>query len=42
MNTVPEPVTYSSYLHLDELLAAQHPATEQHDELLFVIIHQVY
>ncbi|HJQ42554.1 MAG TPA: tryptophan 2,3-dioxygenase family protein [Jatrophihabitantaceae bacterium] len=37
-----EPVTYSSYLRLDDLLACQSPATEQHDELLFVIIHQVY
>jgi tryptophan 2,3-dioxygenase len=35
-------VTYSSYLSLEELLNAQHPATEVHDELLFVIIHQVY
>ncbi|MDT4939385.1 MAG: tryptophan 2,3-dioxygenase [Pseudonocardiales bacterium] len=35
-------VTYSSYLRLDELLACQSPATDQHDELLFVIIHQVY
>jgi tryptophan 2,3-dioxygenase len=37
-----ESVTYSSYLRLDELLACQTPLTEQHDELLFVIIHQVY
>ena len=36
------PVTYSSYLRLDDLLACQSPATDQHDELLFVIIHQVY
>ena len=35
-------VTYASYLSLDQLLNAQHPATEEHDELLFVIIHQVY
>jgi tryptophan 2,3-dioxygenase len=35
-------VTYSSYLSLDELLSCQHPATDSHDELLFVIIHQVY
>jgi tryptophan 2,3-dioxygenase len=35
-------VTYSSYLSLDELLSCQHPATDEHDELLFVIIHQVY
>jgi tryptophan 2,3-dioxygenase len=36
------PVTYGSYLRLDDLLSCQSPATEEHDELLFVIIHQVY
>ncbi len=35
-------VTYSSYLRLPELLSCQSPATGEHDELLFVIIHQVY
>ncbi|WP_375503987.1 tryptophan 2,3-dioxygenase [uncultured Jatrophihabitans sp.] len=35
-------LTYSSYLRLDDLLAAQSPRTDEHDELLFVIIHQVY
>src|SRR6059036_2614013 len=35
------PVTYSSYLKLDELLALQSPGPE-HDETLFIIIHQVY
>jgi tryptophan 2,3-dioxygenase len=35
-------LTYSGYLRLDELLSCQSPQTEQHDELLFVIIHQVY
>lgn len=34
--------TYGSYLRLPELLACQSPATDEHDELLFVIIHQVY
>jgi tryptophan 2,3-dioxygenase len=38
----PADLTYGSYLHLDELLAAQRPQTDSHDELLFVIIHQVY
>ena len=33
-------VTYSEYLSLDELLAAQKPRSDRHDELLFVIIHQ--
>jgi tryptophan 2,3-dioxygenase len=36
------PITYASYLCLDELLACQRPATDQHDEMLFVVIHQVY
>ncbi|HEU5267394.1 MAG TPA: tryptophan 2,3-dioxygenase family protein [Jatrophihabitans sp.] len=35
-------LTYGSYLRLPELLACQSPATQEHDELLFVIIHQVY
>jgi tryptophan 2,3-dioxygenase len=38
----PALLTYGSYLRLDELLACQSPQTDQHDELLFVIIHQVY
>jgi tryptophan 2,3-dioxygenase len=44
MTTTSQPpaVTYGSYLHLDELLASQVPLTDEHDELLFVIIHQVY
>ena len=33
-------VTYSSYLDLDRILAAQHPASDAHDELLFIIVHQ--
>jgi tryptophan 2,3-dioxygenase len=37
-------LTYSSYLHLDELLACQVPVSEgpEHDELLFIVVHQVY
>jgi len=35
-------VTYSSYLRLDQLLAAQQPRSSEHDELLFIVIHQVY
>jgi len=37
-------VTYSSYLKLDELLSLQNPRPGEleHDETLFVIIHQVY
>lgn len=33
-------VTYSSYLDLDRILSAQHPVSEAHDELLFIIVHQ--
>jgi len=33
-------MSYGDYLHLDTLLTAQHPLTAQHDELLFIIIHQ--
>jgi tryptophan 2,3-dioxygenase len=37
-------VTYGSYLHIDELLTLQQPRSEgpEHDELLFIVIHQVY
>jgi len=37
-------VTYSNYLKLDQLLSAQTPLSEgpEHDELLFIVIHQVY
>ncbi len=40
--TTAEDLTYDRYLHLDDLLSCQHPLTESHDELLFVIIHQAY
>lgn len=35
-----EAMTYGRYLALDQLLAAQHPLSDRHDELLFIIIHQ--
>jgi tryptophan 2,3-dioxygenase len=35
-------LSYNSYLRLDDLLSAQSPLTGSDDELLFVIIHQVY
>jgi tryptophan 2,3-dioxygenase len=37
-------INYTSYLKVDELLNLQHPQTtpEEHDETLFIIIHQVY
>ncbi len=33
-------MTYADYLDLPRLLAAQHPLSDQHDELLFIVIHQ--
>ncbi|MBT9557612.1 MAG: tryptophan 2,3-dioxygenase [Myxococcales bacterium] len=38
------PLTYASYLRVDELLALQTPLSDgpEHDETLFIIIHQVY
>ena len=37
-------VTYISYLKVDELLQLQQPLSDgpEHDELLFITIHQVY
>jgi tryptophan 2,3-dioxygenase len=35
-------VTYSTYLRLDELLDQQKPLSDEHDEMLFIVIHQVY
>ena len=35
-------LTYGTYLRLDDLLSCQRPLTDVHDEMLFVIIHQVY
>jgi tryptophan 2,3-dioxygenase len=35
-----ESVTYGGYLRLDALLACQDPRTGEHDEMLFVILHQ--
>jgi tryptophan 2,3-dioxygenase len=37
-------VTYNSYLKVDELLELQQPRSDgpEHDELLFIVIHQVY
>jgi tryptophan 2,3-dioxygenase len=37
-------VTYGSYLRIDELLSLQQPRSTgpEHDEMLFIVIHQVY
>jgi tryptophan 2,3-dioxygenase len=38
------PLSYGSYLKIEELLGLQRPLSrpEHHDEMLFIIIHQVY
>ena len=33
-------MNYSKYLHLDEVLNAQQLLSDQHDEMLFIVIHQ--
>jgi tryptophan 2,3-dioxygenase len=37
-------LTYSTYLHLDKLLELQQPRSrpEEHDEMLFIVVHQAY
>ena len=43
-NNFESALTYSSYLAVDELLQLQRPLSEgpEHDELLFIVIHQTY
>jgi tryptophan 2,3-dioxygenase len=36
-----EALSYAQYLHLDKLLGAQTPLSYHHDEMLFIMIHQV-
>ena len=36
----PRSMTYGQYLALGDILAAQHPISSHHDEMLFIIIHQ--
>ena len=35
-------LTYGSYLALEQVLGAQRPRSDEHDEMLFIVIHQVY
>lgn len=35
-------LTYTEYLKIDELLSLNHPQSDEHDEPLFIAIHQVY
>src|SRR5919107_2314216 len=39
MTATPAGMTYADYLHLDDLLSAQQPLSDLHDEMLFIIIH---
>src|SRR5262245_54435701 len=43
-NSADPAVTYDTYLRLDDLLTLQQPRSEgpEHDEMLFIVIHQVY
>ena len=40
MTATPAGMTYADYLKLDQLLSAQQPLSELHDEMLFIVIHQ--
>ena len=40
MTATPAGMTYADYLRLDEVLAAQQPLSDLHDEMLFIVIHQ--
>ncbi len=33
-------MSYGDYLHLDEVLNAQHPLSPNHNEMLFIVQHQ--
>ena len=35
-----EDMSYIDYLHLDEVLGAQHPLSPDHNEMLFIVQHQ--
>ena len=36
----PPEMSYGQYLGLDKLLAAQSPRSGEHDEMVFIVIHQ--
>jgi tryptophan 2,3-dioxygenase len=40
MTATPAGMTYANYLKLDQLLTAQQPLSDLHDEMLFIVIHQ--
>lgn len=33
-------MSYGDYLNLEQILSAQHPQSKEHDEMLFIVIHQ--
>jgi len=34
-------ISYGEYLQLEKLLAAQQPISNQHNEMVFILVHQV-
>jgi tryptophan 2,3-dioxygenase len=40
MTATPAGMTYADYLKLEQLLSAQKPLSDLHDEMLFIVIHQ--
>ncbi|GGG27898.1 tryptophan 2,3-dioxygenase [Lysinibacillus alkalisoli] len=34
-------MTYTDYLHLNDVLACQQPLTDEHDEMLFITVHHI-
>src|SRR5215204_4319299 len=40
MTATPAGMTYADYLALDQLLTAQKPLSDLHEEMLFIVIHQ--
>jgi tryptophan 2,3-dioxygenase len=40
MTDTPASMSYGDYLGLEQLLTAQHPISDHHDEMLFIVIHQ--
>ena len=40
MTATPAGITYADYLKLNQLLSAQQPLSDLHDEMLFIVIHQ--
>ena len=40
--SIDKSLSYTSYLALEEILGAQRPKSDEHDEILFIVVHQVY